>query len=142
MSTARQIDKDYVATGKVRVVIKNRAGLGAESQPAAEAALCAGDQGKYWEFSDKLSEALMAGNRAGFNKDSYKALAGELGLNAAAFGQCVDGGKYARQVKAETDESTRLGITSTPTFLVNGTKIIGAQPYQTFQVAIEAELGK
>ena len=66
MSTARLIDRDYVATGKVRVEIKHRAALAPESQPSAEAALCAGDQGKYWEYRDALAEALLTGNRAAF----------------------------------------------------------------------------
>ena len=57
MSTARLIDQDYVKTGKVRIVYKNLPGHGQESVDAATAALCAGDQGKFWEFHDQLYEA-------------------------------------------------------------------------------------
>lgn len=142
MGTARQIDRDYVTTGKVRVVFKNHAQLGPESAPSAEAALCAVDQNKFWEFNDSLSEWLAAGNRGAFAKANYIALAGQLGLNATTFGQCLDAGKYAQQVKDETAESERRGVTATPTFFVNEVKIIGAQPYEVFKAAIDKELSK
>ena len=131
-----------MASGKVRVVVRFRALLGAESAPSAEAALCAADQGKFWELNDTLSEWLAAGNRGAFSRENYKSLASQLGLKADAFGQCLDSGKHAQQVKDETAESDRRGVTATPTFFVNDAKIIGAQPFEGFKAAIERELSK
>ncbi len=140
MSVARVIDREYVATGKVRVVFKNRAVLAPESAWAAEASLCAEEQGKFWEYHDELYESLYAGKRGVFSLAGLKDLARELGLAADTFGACLDGGKYRERVRAETAESEGMGITRTPTFLVNGTPIVGAQPFEAFQATIEAAL--
>jgi protein-disulfide isomerase len=136
------IDRDYVQTGKVRIDFKNRAALAQESVWAAESALCAGEQEKYWEYHDALYEALYAGNATVFSKEGFKTLAGSLGLQAQPFNACVDSGKYTKRVQEESQESQNRGVTGTPTFFVNDTKIVGAQSYETFKAAIEAELAK
>lgn len=142
MSTARQIDQEYVKTGKVRIEFKNRAALGQESTWAAEAALCAADQGEFWDYHDALYEALYAGNSAVFSKAGLKKLATDLGLKAEPFNACVDSGKYTQRVRDEGQESQNRGVTGTPTFYINETRIVGAQPYEVFKAAIEAELAK
>ncbi len=140
MSVARLIDKEYVATGKVRVVFKNRAVLAQESAWAAEAAFCAEEQGKFWEYHDKLYESLYAGNREAFSKAGLKGLASQLGLAADTFGACLDGGKHSARVREETAESQSRGVTGTPTFFIDDTKIVGAQSFEAFRAAIEAAL--
>lgn len=126
----------------MRIVFKNRAALAQESAWAAEAALCAADQEKFWDYHDALYEALYAGNTAVYTKDGFKSLAATLGLKTETFNACVDSGKYAARVRDEGQESQNRGVTGTPTFFINETKIVGAQPFEVFKAAIEAELAK
>lgn len=134
------IDQTYVKTGQVRIVSKNLPVHGEQAVKAAEAALCAGDQGKFWEYHDKLMEGLYLGNRGAVTLESLKKLAADLGLNAATFTSCLDGGKYTQRVNDEAAEAQKLGVTGTPTFLVNNTKLVGAQPLEAFKTAIQNAL--
>lgn len=140
MSTARLIDQAYVKTGQVRIVSKNLPVHGEQAEKAAEAALCAADQGKFWDYHDKLLENLYVGNRAASAPESLKKLAADLGLNAATFTSCLDGGKYTQRVNDEAAEAHKLGVTGTPAFFINGTKLVGAQPFEAFKTAIENAL--
>ena len=140
MSTARLIDQTYVKTGQVRVVAKNMPVHGAQAVKAAEAALCAADQGKFWDYHDKLMEGLYAGNSAASAVASLKQLATDLGLNTATFTSCLDGAKYTQRVNDEAAEAQKRGVTGTPAFFVNDTMIAGARPFETFKTAIENAL--
>lgn len=140
MSTARQIDETYVKTGKVRVVFKNRPVLGQESVWSAEAALCAGDQGKFWQYHDKLFESWTGENEGAFAKPNLKQFASDLGLNTSAFNACLDGDKYLPRLREEAQESQDRGVRATPTFFINDVKLEGALPFEKFQEAIEAQL--
>jgi protein-disulfide isomerase len=140
VSTARLIDQAYVKSGQVRVVFRNLPVHGEQARQAAEAALCASDQGKFWEYHDRLMESYYLGNRTVFAPAGLKQVAADLGLDAAAFATCLDEGKYAQRVEEETAEARKLGATGTPTFFVNDTKIVGAQPFAAFQAAIEEAL--
>jgi protein-disulfide isomerase len=135
-----ELKKDYIDTGKVRFVYKNLAFLGKESEDAANAALCAKEQGKYWEYHEKLYTSQNGENQGAFAIDILKKWGAELGLNAAQFNNCVDSGKYASQVDADTAEANSNGLNSTPSTLVGTKPIIGAQPYATFKTAIEEAL--
>ncbi len=136
----RQIDQNYVKTGKVQVVFKNRAVLGQESVWAAEAALCASDQNRFWDYHDTLFENWGGENQGVLSRPNLKKFAAEIGLDTDSFNSCLDTDKYAKQVQDEKAESDSLGVKATPTFYVNNTQIVGAQPYDVFQKAIEAEL--
>jgi len=140
VSTARLIDQTYVKTGQVRIVSKNLPVHGDQAIKAAEAALCAADQAKFWDYHDKLMESLYVGNRAASALESLKKLAADLGLNTATFTSCLDGGKYTQRVKDEAAEAQKLGVTGTPTFFVNNAKLVGAQPFEAFKTAIEDAL--
>ena len=140
MSTARQIDEAYVKTGKVRVVFRNRAALGQESVWAAEAALCASDQGKFWDYYDKLFDNWAGENEGALAKPNLKRVATDLGLDAKAFNSCLDTDKYLQRVREEGQESQQRGVRYTPTFFVNDVKIEGALPFDRFKEAIEAQL--
>lgn len=137
-----QIIKDYVDTGKAKFVFKNLAFLGKESTDAANAALCAKEQNKFWEYHDKLFDSQSGENQSGFALDKLKGFAAELGLNTTQFNSCLDSQKYNAQVAADNAEAGRNGFTSTPSTAVGTTPIIGAQPYAQFKTAIEAELTK
>ncbi len=140
MSTARLIDQTYVKTGQVRVVSKNLPVHGEPAAKAAEAALCASDQGKYWEYHDSLLESLYAGRLGSLDPASLKARAADVRLSPATFAGCLDSGKYAQRVKAEAEEAQKRGVSATPTFFVNDTPIVGAQPFEAFKAAIDSAL--
>lgn len=137
-----QIIKDYVDTGKAKFVFKNLAFLGKESVDAANAALCAKEQNKFWEYHDKLFNSQNGENQGGFAVDKLKGFAVSLGLNAGQFNDCLDKQKYNAQVQADNAEANKNGFNSTPSVAVGSTPIIGAQPYPQFKTAIDAELAK
>lgn len=105
------------------------------AQPAAEAAACAFEQGKYWEFQD-----LIFNNTGILGDTTYLKFAQQIGLDEAAFTACYEEGRYRDAVVADRDWASELGVSSTPTFFINGIALVGAQPYETFQQVIEMEL--
>jgi len=134
----RSVIKDYVDTGKARLVYRELAFEGEKSEWAAEAARCANDQGKFWEFHDKIfQDRYNAGNTDVYEKDNLKRIAQDLGLDADEFNQCLDSEKYALLVKEETQNNLDRGINGTPTTFLNGVKMVnengdawGALPYE------------
>ncbi len=137
--TLPRIEEAHIKTGQVRFVYRHFAILGDHSVAAAQAADCAGEQRKFWEYHDRLfaSQGPFA-----FTKQNLKRYAKELGLDSAAFNQCLDSGRYAQKVDAETGVGKMLGLRGTPSFFINGRPLIGAHPYETFQDLIEEELEK
>jgi protein-disulfide isomerase len=114
--------------------------LGPESGYAAEASECAGDQDAFWEYHDLLFANQSGENQGAFEKDKLKKFALDLGLDEAAFNECLDSGKYTQVVQEQTQTANSIGVSSSPVFVVNGRAIIGAQPYDTFVQAFELEL--
>jgi predicted DsbA family dithiol-disulfide isomerase len=106
-----------------------------QAQLAAEAALCAGDQGKFWELHDWLFA-----NKDSISLDTLTVQAGVLALDVPAFTACVNGGTHRAQVEADTAEANSFGIRGTPGFVVNGRVITGAKPLETFIAVIDDEL--
>ena len=100
-----------------------------------EAAACAFEQGKYWEFQD-----LIFNNTGILGDTTYLKFAQQIGLDEAAFTACYEEGRYRDAVVADRDWASELGVSSTPTFFINGIALVGAQPYETFQQVIEMEL--
>lgn len=142
--TFPQLRRDYVDTGKVRYVMHDLPlAYHANALPAAVAARCAGEQGRYWEYR----EALFAQQHR-LGEELYAALAGELRLDPERFAACRQDEKQAAAVRADVDLATTHGINSTPSFVIGrteagappGQKIVGAKPYQVFQSRIEALL--
>jgi len=138
--TKPQIDEQYMQSGKVRFAYFNFAFLGPESNWAAEAAECAADQDKFWEYHDKLYDSQSGENQGAFNKDNLKKFAEELGLDTSAFNECLDSGKYTQLIQDESSLASSIGVRSTPTFLINGQAVVGAQPYEIFQQTIDSLL--
>jgi len=114
--------------------------LGEESRFAAEASECAGDQDAFWEYHDKLFTSQDGENRGAFNKDKLKEFAVDLGLNSEEFDQCLDSGKHTQAVQGATQMAQSIGVSSTPAFLINGTPMLGAQPFEAFQKVIDQAL--
>ncbi len=109
---------------------------------AAEAAECANDQGKFWEYHDKLFASQKGENQGTFAKDNLKKFAADLGLDTTKFNTCLDSDQYSSVVTGDTQMAGSLGVQSTPTFLVNTEGVVGAQPFATFSQIIDAEKAK
>lgn len=139
-SVEPRLVQEYVRTGKAKLVFKNFAWIGEESRRAAEAAACAGAQGKFWEYHDALYSNQRGENHGAFAAANLKRFATQLGLDQAAFDACVDGRAYRAAVEADMNEVRSQGFTGTPTFLINGQRIVGAQAYGVFASTIEAKL--
>jgi protein-disulfide isomerase len=138
------LDRDYIQTGKVKYVLRDLplASIHPFAMKAAEATHCAGDQGKYWEMHDRLFANQRALARPELSKHAEA-----LGLDVAAFDQCVDSGKSVARIRKDIAEAQSIQVTATPTFVlgltdgnsskVKGVKIPGAVPYQAFKNAID-----
>jgi uncharacterized protein (TIGR03437 family) len=135
-----RLKSEYVDTGKVRFLFQDFAFLGADSTTSAMAAHCAGDQYRFWQYHDYLY-AHQGGENSGWaSPDHQKQFAASLGLSADQFSQCLDSGKYLSEVQSENADARSRSITSVPTFLINGTIVVGAQPIAVFEQAINAAL--
>jgi protein-disulfide isomerase len=123
--------------GKVRLVYRDfpLAGLHERARPAAEAAHCAGDQGRFWPYHD----ALYAG-AAELLAEQLMDTARRLGLDMAVFEACVAARAHRDAVQRELDDGARFGVTRTPTFFINGRPLSGAQPFEGFARIIDEEL--
>src|SRR3989338_6147485 len=135
-----KIKENYVKTGKVRMVYRDFAFLGQESLWAAEAAECAKDQGRYWDFHDYLFSNQNGENQGAFNQENVKQFASTLGLDRDQFDPCFDGGTYRNEVTKDTADAQRAGVSGTPTTFINGKMLFGALPYEAFEAAIEEAL--
>lgn len=134
--TLAQIDEEYIKTGKVKLVYRDfPLSFHQNAQKSAEAAECAGEQGKYWEMHDLLFEQGVTGGVT-----QYKQFASQIGLNTAEFNTCLDSGAMAGEVQKDFNDGQRAGIQGTPGFVVNGQVVSGAQPFSVFKQIIDAEL--
>ena len=105
-----------------------------QAQKAAEAARCAGDQGKFWEYRAAMFEA------GAISGELHDQTADDLSLDKGEFQSCLDSDKYQEAVATDLSEAESLGLTGTPAFLINGVLLSGAQPYEAFEKVIDAEL--
>src|SRR3989344_1617062 len=128
-----QIVSQYVEQGKVAFVWRDFAFLDTingiergESHMSAEAARCAGEQGKFWEYHDKLFANQKGENQGAFAAAKLKKFAGDLGLDQPKFSACLDSGKYTQAVKDSTSEGNSVGVDGTPASFINGRLFSGA----------------
>jgi protein-disulfide isomerase len=150
----QSIINNYVNTGKVELVYRDYAFLGPESTTSAEAAWCAGDQGKFWQYHDYLFNYLWTNyygknkegeNVGAFSDANLKSFAQKLGLDTTTFNSCLDSGKYAQAVSDATALGTKAGVQGTPKgfILVNGktvSTIDGAEALATVTAKLDAAL--
>jgi len=107
----------------------------ANATPAAIAANCAYEQDMYWEYNE-----LLFSDQYSFGKPGFQAYADDLGLDMDSFNECLESGRYYDEVMADFDFAANLGVSSTPTFFVNGIPVVGAQPFEVFSKLIDQEL--
>jgi protein-disulfide isomerase len=142
-----QIEDDYIETGKVRYVFRDLPlPFHKQAFKAAEAAHCAGEQGKFWEMHDFLFQ-----NQAALAPEQLPGHAKSLGLDETKFQKCLDSGKFAADIKKDVADAGTVGISGTPTFLIGVVqpgdgrvkvvkKLVGAKPYEEFKAAIDGML--
>jgi protein-disulfide isomerase len=114
--------EQYVKPGKVSFEFRDYAFIGPESLKAAQAADCANDQGKFWQFHDSLYLNQGAENSGALNDTRLKAIARQIGLDEAKFDQCLDSNKHEADVTASIKDAQAKGVDSTPTLFVNDQK--------------------
>lgn len=136
--TLKQIEKKYVEKGKVKIVFRHLPlSFHQQAEPAALAALCAGEQEKFWEYHDLLFE-----NQNRIGSSLFFALARDLKLDEAEFKECFDSQEYKRWIIADQRMANQNRITGTPGFLINGELVKGAQPLRVFEETIERKLAE
>jgi len=136
-TTLTQLIDHY--TGKIKLVYRDfpLGQLHPQASRAAEAARCAQDQGRFWEYHDALfQQAPKAG------EEDLKHYANEVGLDAETFASCLFQSVHHEAVQRDLDEGTRLGVSGTPAFFINGRFLNGAQPLEKFVQIIEEELAR
>ncbi|HKA34982.1 MAG TPA: thioredoxin domain-containing protein [Candidatus Binatia bacterium] len=136
-TTMHQLLDQYA--GKIRWVFRDFpiASIHPLAPKAHEAARCAAEQEKFWQYHDLLFDRAPLLSPA-----ELKQYARELKLDAEAFDRCFDSGKYQPVVAADVAEGQRLGVSGTPAFFINGRLLVGAQPATVFQQMIDSELAK
>ena len=139
-TTGNELEEVYIATGQVRLEFRNMAFLGPESVLAAEAAACANDQGKFWEYHDRLFEGQQGENRGAFSSERLVHFAREVGLDEAKFITCMESERYKQMVLDETEAGREAGVDSTPTFFVNGELVRNVQSFEELQQIIDQKL--
>jgi len=140
-STLNTIKQDFIETGKVKLVFKDFPLNGPDSVLAAEAAYCAQDQGKYWQYHDELYKN-WGGERTGWvNRDSLDKFATTVSLDLEKFDKCLDDHKYLERVNQMYEFGKEIGIDATPSFLVFSNekiiKITGNQPLEVFLKSLD-----
>ncbi len=122
--------------GRIRLVFKDfPLDFHPGARPAAAAARCAGVAGRFWEYHDLLFVA-----QPDFARADLLRYADRLGIERAAFAECLDGGRFREELERDMSEGRALGVTGTPTFFINGRRLVGAQPVEAFRDAIRAAL--
>lgn len=138
--TLPSIKKDYVDTGKIRLVYKDFIVVGGDR--AAEAAHCASEQGKFWEYHDKLFSSAEKDRSQWADSEIHRSYAKELGLDENALLACFESRRYQEKVALSTEEALKNGGQGTPLFIINGESIFGAQPYSAFQTVLDIALNE
>lgn len=142
-NTLSVLKTNYIDTGKVRYVFRDFPldSIHPYARKAAEAAHCAGDQGKFWDMHD-----VMFTNQGELMQENLKGFARDMKLDVEAFNACLDGGKYAKTVEADVAAGSAAGVTGTPKFFIgkakpDGTMVAtlmkGAQPAEVFSQVID-----
>ncbi len=146
-STEGDILKNYVETGKVKIIFKDYNIIGPDSVNASHGAHCAKDQESFWEYHDILYTNWTGENNGWASSVNLKKFANEIGLDMDVWTQCMLDRIHSQTILASNEDAKNLGITGTPAFFVIGpdgktTRLFGAQPYDTFEKVFENELQK
>ena len=141
-----RLKKEYVDTGKVKLVFRDFPikEIHPDATAAAMAAQCAADQGKYWEYHDRIFREQDKGTDdvVRFKAADLKKWGAAIRLDATAFNACVDSARYQDEVAKDYADGIAVGIQGTPTFFINGRLVGGAQSFPVFKKIIDEELAR
>jgi protein-disulfide isomerase len=149
-NTGKLLIKDYAETGQIYFVYRSMGnfisdwagGSNTESQDAAQASYCAGDQGKFWEYHDTLFANWNGENQGNLSTDRLVSFAQDIGLNKNEFSDCLSSQKYLERVMQDATDGNTYGVQGTPSFVINGKLVEGSLPYADFEKMIQDELAK
>jgi len=130
----------YIDTGKAKVIYRHFAFIGPESHWAAEAAECAGEQHRFWDYAQYLFTHQAGENVGAFVLNNLKRFAAQVGLETTAFNACLDSNQHAAVVQQDTREGRNRGVQATPTFFVRGQRIEGLLSPDQLAALIERTL--
>ena len=136
-TTERELDTAYIQTGKVRMEYRHFVVFDQESVQAALASECAAEQDRFWPYHDMLMSTEPDPRVRDLTGGKLKDLARALGLNRDKFDSCLDSQKYKDKVDRDTEEGRAVGVEATPSFIISGKRIRGAQSFSTFQGIID-----
>ncbi len=141
LGTEPQLKATYIAAGQVRLIFNPVLSHGDRSYQTHQAAECAGEQGRFWDFHNVLFENqdLFWG---GDIRQTVKQLAAEIGLNTESFNACLDEQRYLGLIESQDELRRRAGIRGQPVFDIHGEYLFGAQSFETFAQIIEAQLAQ
>ena len=144
-TTEPDIVKNYINTGKVRMIFKDYTIIGQDSVNAAHAAHCAQEQGKFWQYHDALYDNWSGENTGWASSNNLVGFAKQVGLNVDQFNQCMTQSKYISTVQGSVSNARDLGLTGTPDFFIIApdnsiTKVVGAEPFETFDEIFKSKL--
>ncbi len=135
LTTESKIEDQYIKTGKVRYIVHSF-GFSPETQGVAAAALCAGDQGKFWEYHKTLFQ-----NQGKWDPNSLSLYAQQVGIDVQAFAACVNSGKHVPDLNASSNAAQAAGVNATPSFFINGQMVSGALPFSCKPGALDCAQG-
>ena len=122
--------------GQVRLVFKDfPLDFHDRARPAARAARCAGETGRFWEYHD-----LLFVGQSDLSRESLLQYAEQVGMGRETFARCLDGERFQTEVEKDLNEGRALGVTGTPTFFINGRRLVGAHPVETFREVVREAL--
>lgn len=138
--TLPQLMDKYVDAGQLRIEWRDLDLFGETSKVAAHAAQAAAMQGKYVEFAERMAEGGNIADKSAYSDKNLQATAQELGMDGRSFRADMESKEAKEAVQRNIDEARSLGVMSTPSFLINKTPFVGAQPVENFEKAIDAQL--
>jgi protein-disulfide isomerase len=147
--TEPSVETEYIQKGLVQLEFRNLAITGGNASPdkneatlAAEAAECANDQGRFWEYHYKLYAEQRGENRGAFLPEKLKQFAADMGLDQAEFNACLDSHKHIGLIEEERSQAAEVGARATPSFLINGKLVVGYMSFDEFCSHIEEALAE
>ena len=144
-SIEKDIVKNYVDTGKVKIIFKDYNIIGEDSVKASQGAHCANDQGLFWEYHDILYSNWTGENNGWASSENLAIFAQQIGLNMDKWSECMNKGSHSQIILKSNDDARTLQLTGTPAFFIINSegevsKLFGAQPFEVFKKIFDEQL--
>ena len=144
-TTENDIIKNYVETGKVKIIFKDYNIIGEDSVKASQGAHCANDQGMFWEYHDTLYSHWTGENNGWASSENLAIFAQQIGLNMNKWSECMNKGSHSQIILKSNDDARTLELTGTPAFFIINSdgkvsKLFGAQPFEVFKKIFDEQL--